>query len=42
VRFRDHVGQFQGLDFTYGDGPGDHNWDYWDAQIRLAMHWMLK
>lgn len=29
-----------GVDFTYDEGPGIHNWDYWDPQIRKILDWL--
>lgn len=29
-----------GVDFTYDEGPGIHNWDYWDPQIRKILEWL--
>ncbi len=28
------------LNLTYEEGPGEHNWDYWDAQIRRVIEWL--
>lgn len=40
VRFRDHARQLS-LDLTYEEGPGDHNWEYWDAMIQRVLAWMF-
>ena len=29
------------LDLTYEDGPGEHNWDYWDMMIQRVLAWMF-
>lgn len=29
-----------GVDLTYDEGPGAHNWDYWDPQIRKVLEWL--
>lgn len=29
-----------GLDLTYEEGPGTHNWVFWDEWIRRALEWM--
>lgn len=29
-----------GVDLTYDEGPGIHNWDYWDPQIRKVLQWL--
>jgi len=39
VRFRDHACKL-GLDVTYTDGPGDHQWRYWDEQIQNVLAWL--
>jgi len=28
------------LDLTYTEGPGDHNWAYWDARIQDVLAWL--
>lgn len=28
------------IDFTYEEGPGEHNWKYWDQQIQHALRWL--
>jgi S-formylglutathione hydrolase FrmB len=37
--FRDHA-QKAGLDLTYSEGPGTHEWVYWDEQIQNVLKWM--
>lgn len=39
VHFRDHARRL-GLDLTYEDGPGDHDWRYWDQQIQRVLAWL--
>lgn len=39
-RFRDHLAA-AGLPADYREGPGDHDWDYWDRQIEEVLAWML-
>lgn len=29
-----------GVDLTYEEHPGVHNWDYWDANIQRALEWL--
>lgn len=29
-----------GFDVTYFEGPGDHNWDFWDDQIKRVLEWL--
>ncbi len=38
VRFRDHV-RGRGLDLTYEEGPGGHEWGCWDGQIQRVLAW---
>jgi putative tributyrin esterase len=39
VRFRDHARSL-GLDLTYEEGPGTHEWGYWDAAVRRFLDWL--
>ncbi|HZG88418.1 alpha/beta hydrolase family protein [Paenibacillus sp.] len=39
VTFRDACRR-TGLDFTYEEGPGEHNWEYWDAKIQDVLKWL--
>ena len=38
-RFRDHANA-KGLDLTYEEGPGAHDWAYWDQQIQRVLRWL--
>ena len=29
-----------GLDLTYEEGPGIHDWDFWDEYIQHAIKWL--
>ena len=29
-----------GFDVTYFEGPGGHNWDFWDEQIKRVIDWL--
>jgi S-formylglutathione hydrolase FrmB len=40
VRFRDAVRKLS-LDHTYEEGPGAHEWSYWDKMIQNVLAWML-
>ena len=40
VRFRDMARKLP-LDLTYEEGPGDHNWAYWDRMIQKVLAWMF-
>jgi putative tributyrin esterase len=39
VRFRDH-GRSLGLDLTYEESPGTHEWGYWDAAVQRFLDWL--
>ncbi|MEK8132208.1 alpha/beta hydrolase family protein [Paenibacillus filicis] len=38
-RFRE-AAQGTGLDYTYEEHPGIHNWDYWDFTIQQVLKWL--
>jgi S-formylglutathione hydrolase FrmB len=40
VRFRDAVRKLP-LDLTYEEGPGEHDWAYWDRMIQSVLAWMF-
>ena len=40
IRFRDAVRKLP-FDHTYEEGPGEHNWAYWDQMIQHALAWMF-
>lgn len=37
--FRDLLEE-SGFHVTYEEGPGDHNWDFWDTYIKKAIDWL--
>lgn len=39
VRFRDHLLSL-GLDVTYHEAPGEHEWGFWDIWIRRVLEWL--
>ena len=39
LRFRSAAEQTS-LDFTYMEGPGEHEWGYWDARIQDVLKWL--
>lgn len=41
VRFRDAARKLP-LDLTYEEGPGEHNWAYWDKMIQNVLAWMFR
>lgn len=30
-----------GIELTYEEGPGQHDWEYWDANIQRALKWFF-
>lgn len=40
VRFREAVRKLP-FDYTYEEGPGEHNWAYWDQMIQSVLRWMF-
>jgi S-formylglutathione hydrolase FrmB len=40
VRFHQIAGNLP-LDLTYEEGPGEHNWTYWDRMIQNVLTWMF-
>ena len=39
LAFRDRA-QKAGLDLTYEEGPGGHEWVHWDRMIQRVLEWM--
>ena len=39
LRFRDQA-RALGLDLTYEEGPGEHEWGYWDRMIQRVLAWL--
>ena len=39
VNFRLHAKKI-GLDMTYEEGPGGHNFNAWDRQIQRVLEWL--
>lgn len=39
VRFKEFVKTLP-LDLTYQEGPGTHEWGYWDQQIQKVLKWL--
>ena len=39
LTFRDHA-RSVGLAVTYEEGPGSHEWQYWDTQIQRVLAWL--
>jgi len=39
VRFRDHLRALP-FDHTYEEGPGEHEWSYWDRMIQRVLDWL--
>ncbi len=39
IKFRDFVSKLD-LDYTYEEGPGVHEWGYWDKMIQRVLDWL--
>jgi S-formylglutathione hydrolase FrmB len=39
ITFRDRAMEL-GLDLTYEDEPGTHEWGYWDKKIQRVLEWL--
>jgi S-formylglutathione hydrolase FrmB len=39
LRFRDQAIELS-LDLTYEEGPGEHEWGYWDRMIQRVLAWL--
>ena len=39
IIFRDHLKSLN-YDFRYEEGPGGHEWGYWDANIQQILDWL--
>jgi S-formylglutathione hydrolase FrmB len=39
LRFRKHARSL-GLDLTYEEGPGEHDWAFWDQWIQRVLQWL--
>lgn len=39
IRFQEFAGSVE-LDLTYEEGPGEHEWGYWDQQIQRVLDWL--
>ncbi|MBW5447087.1 esterase family protein [Cohnella sp. CFH 77786] len=39
VKFRDHARRL-GFDHVYEEGPGSHEWGYWDRNIQRVLEWL--
>ena len=33
--------QAYGVDFCYFEGPGEHNFDYWNKHLEPGIQWIL-
>jgi S-formylglutathione hydrolase FrmB len=41
ITFRDFM-QKTDFDYTYDEGPGVHNWAFWDEWVKKAIKWMIE
>ncbi len=39
VRFRDYARELT-IPLTYEEGPGGHEWEYWDTNIKRVLDWL--
>ncbi|WP_125607189.1 alpha/beta hydrolase [Lapidilactobacillus bayanensis] len=39
--FNDYLVRQLDLEVTYNKGPGDHDWNYWNEQIRMVLEWLM-
>lgn len=39
LTFRDHARKL-GLDLTYEEDAGTHEWGYWDRKVHRFLHWL--
>ena len=39
ITFRDYARSL-GVELTYEEGPGVHNFDFWDPYIRRILDWL--
>ena len=37
--FRDFL-QAKGIDVTWDEETGGHDWDFWDSQIKKVLDWL--
>jgi S-formylglutathione hydrolase FrmB len=38
-KFRDFMSPL-GFDYTYEEGPGAHDWAYWDSALQRVLRWL--
>ena len=38
-KFRRHLENLK-IEFTYDEGPGTHEWGYWDQKIQQIIRWL--
>lgn len=39
IRFKKYLEE-KGIAFAYEEGPGGHEWDFWDTYIKKAIEWL--
>ena len=39
LTFKAHLERIK-IPFRYEEGPGQHQWDYWDQQIQRVLNWL--
>ncbi len=40
IRFRDHLRKLGCYKLQYEEGPGSHEWGYWDTNIQKVLKWL--
>jgi len=40
IRFRDHIRKLKAYKLHYEEGPGAHEWGYWDTNIQKVLKWL--
>ncbi|HCE45827.1 MAG TPA: esterase [Lentisphaeria bacterium] len=40
LRFRDHINSLGAFKLKYEEGPGTHEWGYWDTNIQKVLKWL--
>jgi S-formylglutathione hydrolase FrmB len=40
LKFRDHIEELGTFKLHYEEGPGSHEWGFWDANIQKVLSWL--
>jgi len=41
VKMKEHLTKLK-YDLRYEEGPGDHQWKYWDENIQNVLNWIME